>query len=158
LECLSNCEFATQITSFFTVDSELTNHTTLVRRRIKKLRLTFLRQLNIFHGALYHLDDVRYAVGTRELPRVLRHISRLDSVHLPGPGLRAPDGKDAAPGTHVKDYLTVTDPPNSSNQTPELLEKNRNFKGFQGSPHLSLEVGSVAEDGGVVGIHADAVA
>jgi len=87
---------------------------------------------------------------------VLRHISRLDSVNLPGPGLRAPDGKDAAPGTHVKDYLT--DPPNSSNQTPELLEKNRNFKGFQGSPHLSLEVGSVAEDGGVVGIHADAVA
>jgi hypothetical protein len=105
----------------FTVDSELRNHTTTVRKRIKKLRLTFLRQLNVFHGALYHLDDVRYAVGTRELPRVLRHISRLDSVYLPGPGLRAPDGEDAAPGTHVKDYLT--DPPNSSNQTPKLLEK-----------------------------------
>ena len=102
----------------------MTNHTTTVRR-IKKLRLTFLRQLNVFHGALYHLDDIRHTVGTRELPRVLRHISRLDSVNLPGPGLRAPDGKDAAPGTHVKDYLT--DPPNSSNQTPKLPEKKSKF-------------------------------
>jgi hypothetical protein len=87
----------------------------------------FLWKVNVFHGALYHLNDISDAVGARKLARVLRHVSRLDGVHLPGLGLHAPDSKDAAPGAHIKD-------------------------------HLALEVGRVAEDSGVVRVHADAVA
>jgi hypothetical protein len=88
---------------------------------LKELRLTFLWQLNIFHGALYHLDDLRDSVGASKLARVLCHVSRLDGVNLPGPGLRAPDGKDSAPRADVKDHLT--DPPNSSSRIPKFDRK-----------------------------------
>jgi hypothetical protein len=88
------------------------------------LRLTFLRQLNIFYGALYHLDNVRDSIGASELARVLCHICRLNGINLPGSSLRAPDGKDSAPRAHVKDHLT--DPPNSSSWSQEF-DKRLNF-------------------------------
>lgn len=58
---------------------------------------------------------------------MLRHIGRLDGVDPLGADLGASDGKDAAPGAHIKN-------------------------------HLVAEVASVAEDGGAVGVHTDAVA
>ena len=63
------------------------------------------------------LDDVGDPVGADELAGVLRHVGGLDGVHLPGAGLSAPDGEDAAPGADIKNHLT--DPSNQSSRSQE---------------------------------------
>lgn len=103
-------------------------------------RLAFLRQHNVLHGPLYDLDYVGDTVGADELAGVLRHVGGLDGIHLPSPGLSAPDSEDAAPGADIKNHLT--DPPNQSNRGPKLQQTSDSQRfagrGERGGTYLTL--------------------